>query len=117
VWDTYYRELQGWAEKHGVGLPVVPEYCEQSYHLFYLVLPTLEQRDALMGYLMNEGILSVFHYLPLHLSQMGERFGGKVGDCPVTESVGDRLLRLPFYNSLSLEDQEYVIKAVCRFSP
>jgi dTDP-4-amino-4,6-dideoxygalactose transaminase len=65
-----------------------------------------------MGRLKSKGILSVFHYLPLHISEMGRRFGGRQGQCPVTEYVSDRLLRLPFYNSLSESDQDLVIDTV-----
>jgi dTDP-4-amino-4,6-dideoxygalactose transaminase len=59
--------------------------------------------------------MSVFHYQPLHLSEMGQRLGGKEGDCPVTEAVSDRLLRLPFYNDLTEADQERVVGAVTKF--
>jgi dTDP-4-amino-4,6-dideoxygalactose transaminase len=68
-----------------------------------------------MNDLRQEGIISVFHYLPLHLSDMGRQFGGKPGDCPVTESISDRLLRLPFYNTLTLPDQEMVVDALFQF--
>jgi dTDP-4-amino-4,6-dideoxygalactose transaminase len=112
IWEYYYGHLQGWAKEHDVRLPVVPGHCEQPYHLFYLLLPSLEQRQALIGHLKTRGILSVFHYLPLHLSEMGRRFGGKESDCPVTEGVSDRLVRLPFYNDLQERDQELVCEAV-----
>ena len=69
-------------------------------------------RARLIAQLRERGILAVFHYLPLHLSEMGRRYGGRAGDCPVTESVSERLVRLPFYTSLSEEDQERVIEAV-----
>ena len=68
--------------------------------MFYLLLPSLDARNGLIAHLKAHGILSVFHYLPLHLSDMGQQFGGQPGDCPVTEDVSDRLLRLPFFNSL-----------------
>ncbi len=115
LWEYYYTHLQGWARDHAVQLPVVPPQCQQPYHMFYLLLPSLEQRQALISHLKACGILSVFHYLPLHLSQMGRRFGGKPGDCPVTEDVSDRLLRLPFYNELSEADQEGVLAAIREF--
>ena len=83
--------------------------------MFYLLLPSLEERQALIAYLKEQGILAVFHYLPLHLSEMGCRFGGKPGDCPVTEDVSDRLLRLPCYNSLTEEEQARVVEAICKF--
>ena len=117
IWETYYTHLQQWAEHNAVQLPTVPAHCEQPYHLFYLVLPSLDDRQALIGHLKEGGIQSVFHYLPLHLSDMGRRYGGKEGDCPVTERVSDCLLRLPFYNDLSEEDQMRVIEAVVEFVP
>jgi len=63
----------------------------------------------------SRNIFAVFHYLPLHLSDMGIRFGGKEGDCPVTEDVSDRLLRLPFYFDLNNEEQIYVISSIKEF--
>jgi dTDP-4-amino-4,6-dideoxygalactose transaminase len=115
VWEYYYAHLEDWAETYHIRLPVVPDHCEQSYHMFYVVLPSLEQRTALIAHLKARGIHSVFHYLPLHLSDMGQRFGGKEGDCPVTEDVSDRLLRLPFYNELNEADQARVVEAIKEF--
>jgi dTDP-4-amino-4,6-dideoxygalactose transaminase len=115
IWDTYNRELQQWADTYDVQLPTVPGYCEQAYHVFYMVLPSLETRQALIAHLRANHILAVFHYLPLHLSDMGLGFGGKPGDCPVTERLGDCLLRLPLYNDLSETDQARVIEAICSF--
>lgn len=117
IWEYYYEQLQEWAACHDVRLPIVPEQCEQSYHMFYLLLPSLEARQMLIEHLKSQGILSVFHYLPLHLSDMGRRFGGKPGDCPVTEAVSDRLLRLPFYNDMTEGDLHRVVEAVKAFQP
>ena len=96
-------------------LPRVPEHCSPSHHLFHLCLPSHGARDALIDHLKRRGILAVFHYLPLHLSEMGRRFGGRPGDCPVAERMSDRLLRLPLYNDLSEEEQGQVIDAVRQF--
>jgi dTDP-4-amino-4,6-dideoxygalactose transaminase len=115
IWEYYYTHLADWAQAHGVGLPFIPKYCEQSYHMFYLLMPNLEIRQALINHLKSDNIQAVFHYLPLHSSEMGARFGGKQGDCPVTENVSDRLVRLPFYNSLTKSDQERVITSLCNF--
>ncbi|MDQ2805854.1 MAG: dTDP-4-amino-4,6-dideoxygalactose transaminase [Chloroflexota bacterium] len=112
VWEYYAAHLADWARQHGVQLPFVPTHCEQAYHMFYLLLPSLALRQGLIAHLQTQGILSVFHYLPLHLSAMGRQFGGQVGDCPVTEDVSDRLLRLPFYNSLTEADQAAVVAAI-----
>jgi dTDP-4-amino-4,6-dideoxygalactose transaminase len=115
VWEYYYEHLQDWARDHGVRFPIVPAHCEQPYHMFYLIMPSLEQRQALIAHLKSHGILSVFHYLPLHLSDMGRRFGGQPGDCPVTEDVSDRLLRLPFYNNLAESEQAWVVNVIKGF--
>lgn len=115
IWEYYYEHLQDWAREHDVRLPFVPRHCEQSYHMFYLIMPSLGQRQALITHLRARGILSVFHYMPLHLSSMGRRFGAKQGDCPVTEHLSDRLVRLPFYNDLSEADQAFVVRAVTEF--
>jgi len=116
IWDYYFSALGGWAKGHGVVLPTVPAHCEQSYHMFYLLMPTLEERQAMIAHLRSHDISSVFHYLPLHLSPMGQGLGGKEGDCPVTEDVSDRLLRLPFYNELTQGEQERVVDAIVSFS-
>lgn len=115
IWEYYDSHIQDWAKEHEVRLPTVPLHCEQSYHMFYLLMPSLELRQALIAHLKEQGIWSVFHYLPLHLSEMGQRFGGKEGDCPVTEAVSDQLLRLPFYNDLTEADQARVIEAIFEF--
>lgn len=112
IWERYQAGLQSWAAQNAVQLPYAPEHCEQPYHMFYLLLPSLERRSALIEQLKSEGILAVFHYLPLHLSDMGRKFGGKAGDCPVTEQISDRLLRLPFYNDLSEDEQSLVIETI-----
>lgn len=115
IWEYYYRQLESWAGVHNIKLPVVPQYCEQPYHIFYMIMNSFEERQALISHLKSKGILAVFHYLPLHTSEMGLRFGGKAGDCPVTEQVSDRLIRLPFYNELSHQEQQTVIDAVLDF--
>lgn len=115
VWERYNTHLMEWATEHNVRLPIIPAHCEQSYHMFHLLMPSLEARSALIAHLKAHGILSVFHYLPLNTSDMGQRFDGKPGDCPVTERVSDRLLRLPFYNDLTEEEQEHVIEVMRAF--
>ncbi len=115
IWEYYYKNLQDWAEEHGIRLPIVPAHCEQAYHMFYLLMPSLEQRQALISHLKGEGISSAFHYLPLHISQMGREFGGKERDCMVTEDISDRLLRLPFYNDLTELDQARVVASIKEF--
>jgi dTDP-4-amino-4,6-dideoxygalactose transaminase len=112
IWNYYNECLANWAETNDVKLPFVPEHCEQSWHMFYMLMPSLEARQALIARLKAQEILSVFHYLPLHLSEMGRRWGGKEGDCPVTENISDRVVRLPFYNELDEVDQARVVSAI-----
>ncbi len=115
IWRTYDGCLADWAAARGVKRPFVPDHCGQAYHMYYLLMPSLDERQRLIAHLRARGILSVFHYLPLHLSAMGESFGGRSGDCPVTESVSDRLLRLPFFNDLTEDDQMRVVEAIHGF--
>ncbi len=109
IWENYQGQLQDWAQVNGIKLPFIPAHCEQSYHMFYLLFPTLESRSVMIEHLKKHQILGVFHYLPLHTSGMGLRLGGKSGDCPITEEISDQLLRLPFYYGLSESDQQLVI--------
>ncbi|MBV6402505.1 MAG: dTDP-4-amino-4,6-dideoxygalactose transaminase [Anaerolineales bacterium] len=116
IWETYYKELADWAEENHVQMPFVPAHCEQTYHMFYMLFPTLEARTKAIAHLKERGIQAVFHYLPLHLSPMGEKYGGKAGDCPVTEQVSDQLIRLPFYTNMTEDEQKTVIAALKEFS-
>ena len=115
IWSKYAADLRDWAKENDVKLPSVPEDCEPAYHLFYMVFPTFEERTEMIEYLRGQKIDGIFHYQPLHLSKMGRGFGGRIGDCPVTENVSNCLLRLPFYNSFSDEEQNYVIQKVCEY--
>jgi dTDP-4-amino-4,6-dideoxygalactose transaminase len=112
IWHRYYDSLAEWAGANDVRLPVVPPECEQAYHMFYMLLPSTEHREALIAHLKARSILSVFHYTPLHLSEAGKRFAARTCDCPVTEDVSERLLRLPFYSDLTAADQDDVIAGV-----
>ena len=116
IWDTYYAELKDWAEKYGVGVPQVPSDVQQSYHMFYLVLPDLQTRTQLIEHLNQRNIKAVFHYQALNTSPMGIKLGGQKGQCPISEQMSDRLVRLPFHNGLSDVEVEYVICALREFS-
>jgi dTDP-4-amino-4,6-dideoxygalactose transaminase len=115
IWKRYREGLADWANRRGVQLPVVPVHCRHPYHLFYLLHPNPGQRQALIAHLRQRGVQAVIHYLPLHDSVMGVRFGGRRGDCPVSESSSDRILRLPLYPSLGAADVDRVIEAVRAF--
>ncbi|HVJ82501.1 MAG TPA: dTDP-4-amino-4,6-dideoxygalactose transaminase [Planctomycetia bacterium] len=116
IWEYYHLQLSAWAADRGIQTPTVPAHCDQAYHMYYLVFPDLEQRQDFIAHLRKQNIVSVFHYQPLHLSTMGREFGGKPGDCPVAEQMGDRLVRLPFYNELSREEQAAVVRTALGWS-
>jgi dTDP-4-amino-4,6-dideoxygalactose transaminase len=115
LWERYAAGLRSWADRVGARLPVVPTHCEQAFHMFHVLVPSLEFRTGLIEHLGARGMLAVFHYLPLHLSAMGRLFGGRRGQCPVTEDVSDRLLRLPFFTAMTESEQADVIEAVDEF--
>jgi len=115
IWDCYASQLAGWADENQVRLPFVPAHCEQPFHMFYLLMPSTNQRDALIAFLKTRQILSVFHYLPLHLSDMARRCAAGEPRCPVTEDVSGRLIRLPFYVGLGENDQMRVVEAIHEF--
>jgi dTDP-4-amino-4,6-dideoxygalactose transaminase len=112
IWSRYAEVLAPWAAQSGARLPIVPDGCEHPAHIFYLLMPSLEARTALLAHLRTRLILAVFHYQPLHLSEMGRKSGGREGQCPVTEDVSDRLVRLPIFFQLSDDEQTRVIDAV-----
>ena len=115
IWNYYFAHLQEWAQASNVRVPFVPAHCEHPAHLFYLIMPSLEQRQAMLAHLNAHHINAVFHYLPLHLSAMGQQFGGKPGNCPMTEQVSERLVRLPLYHDLTEADLACIIQAVTSF--
>ncbi len=115
VWNQYAAELRDWADTHQVRLPNVPVHCQNPYHMFYLVMPSAQDRTNLIAHLKAQGIYAVFHYLPLHLSRMGRIVSARPSHCPITEDISQRLIRLPFYNSLAKPEQQRIIEAILSF--
>jgi dTDP-4-amino-4,6-dideoxygalactose transaminase len=112
IWRRYHDELASWAERSGVVRPTVPAHCQSAHHMYQLLMPDLAARTRFIAALEARGIMAVFHYLPLHLSAYASRWGGRPGDCPVTERVSDCLVRLPFFTSMTDEVQARVIEAI-----
>jgi dTDP-4-amino-4,6-dideoxygalactose transaminase len=117
IWARYAAALSPWASRSGVQMPVVPEGCDHPAHIFHLILPALAARTAFIEHMKARRILVMFHYQPLHLSDMGRALGGRPGQCPVTEDIADRLVRLPIFYQLTDADQARVIDAVQEFQP
>ena len=112
IWARYRAALEPWAASIGARLPRVPHGCDHPAHLFYLLMPSVDARTALIDHLRSRSILAVFHYQPLHLSEVGRRMGGRPGQCPVTEDVADRLVRLPMYYDLTQQAQDRVLEEI-----
>jgi dTDP-4-amino-4,6-dideoxygalactose transaminase len=112
IWDRYAATLAAGPAAGHVTMPTVPEGCDQPAHLFYLLTGSLAARTRLIDCMRARQILLVFHYQPLHLSEMGLRLGGRAGQCPVTEDVADRLVRLPLYYQLEEAQQTRVIEGL-----
>ncbi|RDH90190.1 MAG: dTDP-4-amino-4,6-dideoxygalactose transaminase [endosymbiont of Seepiophila jonesi] len=115
VWENYREGLTDWATARRIGMPTIPAHCEQAYHMFYLLMPSLEARSAFIQHLKAQQISAVFHYLPLHDSDMGQAEGSAPLGCPVTRDVADRLVRLPFYTDMDEATQKRVIEVIKTF--
>jgi len=115
IWRTYCDALESLQDRGFLRLPFVPNACNHNAHMFYVILPNEELRDKLITYLKDRGISSVFHYMPLHTSPMGMRFGAHKTKLSVTERLAPRLLRLPCYYELTGDDQVRVINEVRSF--
>jgi dTDP-4-amino-4,6-dideoxygalactose transaminase len=116
IWNRYATELASWAAARGIGLPTIPPGCEHPAHIFYLMMPSLAMRTALIEYMKAKRILLVFHYQPLHLSDMGRKLGGEPGQHPVTERAADCLVRLPLFYQLTDAEQSRVIETLTAFA-
>lgn len=109
IFQSYRRALEDLEQRGWLRLPEIPEDCRHNGHMFYILLPTGEQRNGLLDYFKRVGINAVFHYIPLHESPMGLRVADLRGTLPVTEEMSRRLLRLPCYYGLTDEQQGRVI--------
>lgn len=114
-WEQYYRLLSPLAEEGRIELPVIPEGCVHNAHMFYIKTGDLEERQALIQALREQGILAVFHYIPLHSSPAGKKFGRFHGEDRYTTRESERLLRLPMYYSLTEENVNDVVSVIEEF--
>ncbi|MDX6307367.1 MAG: dTDP-4-amino-4,6-dideoxygalactose transaminase [Nocardioidaceae bacterium] len=114
VYERYERALAPLADELELRLPVVPDSCRIAYHMFYLLLKDRPTRDSVLAKMRGDGIQATFHYVPLHSSDAGRRFSAVETECPVTDDVSGRLIRLPFYNNLTDADSERVVESFLR---
>ena len=114
-WEQYYRLLSPLAAEGRIELPVIPKDCVHNAHMFYIKTRDLEERQALIQALRDQGILAVFHYIPLHSSPAGRKFGRFHGEDRYTTKESERLLRLPMYYSLTEENVNDVVSVIEEF--
>ena len=115
IWKTYSDAFAPLAEAGRIEVPFIPEGCVHNAHMYYIKLRDLEDRSAFIRYMKDRGIVTVFHYVPLHSSPAGEKFGRFHGEDRYTTSESDRLVRLPLYYGLTPEDQQYVIRTAMEY--
>lgn len=114
-WNRYYENLLPLAESGRLELPVVPKECVHNAHMFFIKAKDIEERTALIAYLKENGVLSVFHYIPLHTAPAGKRFGRFHGVDRYTTKESERLARLPMYYGLTLEQVDFICKMIREF--
>ena len=115
IWNYYNQNLEQLEKEEKLIRPYIPDYAKHNAHMYYIVLKTEEIRNKLMDYLKQNEISATFHYIPLHTSPMGIKLGCKKGDLPVTEEYAGRLLRLPLYADMSVEEREKVVNKIKEF--
>ncbi len=115
LWNLYYDELKELEEKEKIELPHIPEGCRHNAHMFYIKARDLEERTQLIEYLANHEIKAVFHYVPLHSSIAGRKYGEFVGEDKYTTRESERLIRLPMFYALQEEEVKYVADTVKKF--
>jgi len=114
-WNSYYKLLTPLCEEGLIDLPTIPEGCVHNAHMFYIKTKNLEERSALIAYLKEAEIFTVFHYIPLHGAPAGKRYGRFSGTDRYTTKESERLLRLPLYYGLEPEKVEYVCTKITEF--
>ena len=114
-WNRYYEQLLPLKEAGKIDLPVVPEGCVHNAHMYYIKVRDLSVRSRLIAYLKENGICAAFHYVPLHSSPAGEKFGRFCGEDVYTTKESERLVRLPMFYDLSETDMEYIVEKIQQF--
>lgn len=115
MWNRYYDAFAKYANGEGLSLPVIPDECTHNAHMFYVKLADLDERTAFIQHLKDNGVQATFHYVPLHSSPAGRKYGAFSGADEFTTQESERLVRLPLYYGLSREDQDTVVHAVETF--
>ena len=110
AWNRYHEMLEDVERAGNLRRPSIPPAAEHNAHIYYVVLPTAEQRQLAIARLGERGISATFHYAPLHAAAAGRRFGKVSGSLARTEDIAPRLIRLPMYSDISADDQESIVR-------
>lgn len=116
IYGFYQHHLAPLEQRGLLQLPRIPAGCDSNYHMFFVLMPDMPTRDALIEYLKQDGIVAPFHYVPLHTAPVGVTYGYREGDLPVTENLSGRLLRLPFFYEISETEQMEVVSRIHQFA-
>jgi len=111
-WHRYHDLLEPLENQGCLRRPIVPIDCQHNAHMYYILLSPGIDRQAVLDYLNNDGINAVFHYVPLHSSLAGQKYGRQSGDLSITDSISERLIRLPLWVGLTLDQQNHVVKTL-----
>ena len=114
IWKNYYKHLKDLAAENSFRLPIVPDHCDQSCHMFYLLIPSFEKRTAFIKYLKGKGITAIFHYVPLHSSLAGKKCGRVNSEMEITNDVSERIVRLPIW--LGIDETKVIEEVIAYFS-
>lgn len=115
IWKRYNINLSA-LEKRGVlKRPMIPSYCEYNGHLYYIITENLKTRNKLIDFLKKRGILSVFHYIPLHSSPAGKKYGRFIGNMGITDKISETLLRLPLFYDITEKEIDYIVESIYGF--
>lgn len=112
IWNSYHQKLEILEQQGKLRRPIVPKECDHNAHIYYILLPNHQQREALIQFLKEKGIQADSHYLPLHSSVGGQKFAKTHGVFSVTDRISDTVLRLPLYTALREQEIDYIIDAL-----
>lgn len=115
IWSLYYEQLKVLHEKRLIELPIIPDYCSHNAHIFFFKVSDLDERQSLLSYLKNHGIGAVFHYVPLHSSEAGLKFGRFHSKDQFTTKESERLVRLPLFYELADDEIKFICKKIYNF--
>ena len=115
AWNQYYQGLKDLSDKEKIELPYIPKECKHNAHMFYIKAKDLQERTKLIAYLKENGVMAVFHYIPLHTAPAGKKYGIFNGQDIYTTKESERLVRLPLYYGITAEDISRVIVLISQF--